>query len=49
LPPPRPLPMEQTMTEQFTIEQLRELFKQVSYKSIRNSIDKMNVGNSSLH
>jgi hypothetical protein len=49
MPPPRPLPMEQTMTEQFTIEQLREFFKQVSYKSIRNSIDKTNVRNSSLH
>ena len=39
LPPARPLPMEQTMPEQFTIEQLRELFKQV-----RPTIDSLSNG-----
>jgi hypothetical protein len=34
--------MEQTMIEQFTIEQLRELYKQVSHEFIRNNIIKIN-------
>jgi hypothetical protein len=49
LPPSRPLPMEQAMAEQFTIEQLREFFKQVSYKNIIEYIDKINFNNFSSH
>jgi hypothetical protein len=37
------------MIEQFTIEQLREFFKQVSDKFIRNHIAKVSLVNSSLH